>query len=223
MKAKALRRCWRQVSITVNIVSTKRLPAASLLFQTTAFAKSRHDNAGTLRRLGKGRLGHRQNQTFLAFQAIIGRDTLSIVRYNSPQFDGFATAPIAEFETHGSFSQSLPGFALVTDDNSCSAKSPLFPRARHGHGLHDRRSVAGGKVRHLVGDFAGRRRSYRADAEASLPTRGEPYEEIRGREEDARARRITAYLNLLDRLVHRQVGRLAGVAIRAGQRDHPLL
>ncbi len=34
---------------------------------------------------------------------------------------------------------------------------------------------------------------------------GEPYEEIAGHEEDARARRITAYLNLLDRLVRRQV------------------
>jgi hypothetical protein len=34
---------------------------------------------------------------------------------------------------------------------------------------------------------------------------GEPYQEIAGREEDARARRITAYLNLLDRLVRRQV------------------
>jgi hypothetical protein len=33
---------------------------------------------------------------------------------------------------------------------------------------------------------------------------GEPYEEIRDGEEDARARRITAYLNLLDRLVRRQ-------------------
>ena len=30
---------------------------------------------------------------------------------------------------------------------------------------------------------------------------GEPYEEIGGQEEDSRARRITAYLNLLDRLV----------------------
>lgn len=34
---------------------------------------------------------------------------------------------------------------------------------------------------------------------------GEPYEEIANRDEDARARRITAYLNLLDRLVRRQV------------------
>ncbi len=34
---------------------------------------------------------------------------------------------------------------------------------------------------------------------------GEPYEEIAGSEEDSRARRITAYLNLLDRLVRRQV------------------
>ena len=33
----------------------------------------------------------------------------------------------------------------------------------------------------------------------------EPYEEICGHEEDARARRITAFLNLLDRLVGRQV------------------
>ena len=34
---------------------------------------------------------------------------------------------------------------------------------------------------------------------------GEPYEEISGHQEDARARRITAYLNLMDRLVQRQV------------------
>ena len=33
---------------------------------------------------------------------------------------------------------------------------------------------------------------------------GEPYEEINGRDPDARARRITAYLNLVDRLVRRQ-------------------
>ncbi len=33
----------------------------------------------------------------------------------------------------------------------------------------------------------------------------EPYEEIKGREEDARARRITAYLNLVDHLVKQQV------------------
>ena len=33
----------------------------------------------------------------------------------------------------------------------------------------------------------------------------EPYEEISEKEEDARARRITAYLNLMDRLVRRQV------------------
>jgi hypothetical protein len=37
---------------------------------------------------------------------------------------------------------------------------------------------------------------------------GEPYEEISGREEDARALRITAYLNLLDLLVRRQVENL---------------
>ena len=34
--AKALQRCWRQVSITVNIVSTKRLPAA-LCVQNDSF------------------------------------------------------------------------------------------------------------------------------------------------------------------------------------------
>lgn len=37
---------------------------------------------------------------------------------------------------------------------------------------------------------------------------GEPYEVIASWEEDARARRITAYLNLLDRLVQRQVEQL---------------
>ncbi len=34
---------------------------------------------------------------------------------------------------------------------------------------------------------------------------GQPYEEIASRDEDPRARRITAYLNLLDRLLTRQV------------------
>ncbi len=34
---------------------------------------------------------------------------------------------------------------------------------------------------------------------------GEPYEEIGPEEEDRRARRITAYLDLLDRLMRRQV------------------
>lgn len=37
---------------------------------------------------------------------------------------------------------------------------------------------------------------------------GEPYQEIASHEEDARARRITAYLNLLDRLVKRRVDHL---------------
>lgn len=37
---------------------------------------------------------------------------------------------------------------------------------------------------------------------------GEPYEEISRHDEDARARRITAYLNLIDRLVRRQVEQL---------------
>jgi len=37
---------------------------------------------------------------------------------------------------------------------------------------------------------------------------GEPYEEISSRQEDARALRITAYLNLLDRLIERQVREL---------------
>lgn len=37
---------------------------------------------------------------------------------------------------------------------------------------------------------------------------GEPYHEISHREEDHRARRITAYLDLLDRLVHNQVQKL---------------
>ena len=52
---------------------------------------------------------------------------------------------------------------------------------------------------------------------------GEPYEEIGNDEEDARARRITAYLNLLDLLVRRQVERAASVAVRGRQRNHPLL
>jgi len=37
---------------------------------------------------------------------------------------------------------------------------------------------------------------------------GEPYQEIKSGDEDARARRITAYLNLLDTLVNRQVAAL---------------
>jgi len=45
---------------------------------------------------------------------------------------------------------------------------------------------------------------------------GEPYEEITSRDEDARARRITAYLNLLDRLVARQVKALQAAPFEAG-------
>jgi len=45
---------------------------------------------------------------------------------------------------------------------------------------------------------------------------GEPYEEIGSRAEDARARRITAYLNLLDRLVRRQVAALQASPFETG-------
>ncbi len=45
---------------------------------------------------------------------------------------------------------------------------------------------------------------------------GEPYEEITHLDEDARARRITAYLNLLDRLVRRQVERLQASPFEPG-------
>jgi hypothetical protein len=45
---------------------------------------------------------------------------------------------------------------------------------------------------------------------------GEPYEEIGKDEDDARARRITAYLNLLDLLVGRQVERLQASPFEAG-------
>lgn len=45
---------------------------------------------------------------------------------------------------------------------------------------------------------------------------GEPYEVIASWEEDARARRITAYLNLLDRLVQRQVEQLQASPFEPG-------
>ncbi|MFH1923466.1 MAG: hypothetical protein ABIP48_26700 [Planctomycetota bacterium] len=45
---------------------------------------------------------------------------------------------------------------------------------------------------------------------------GEPYEAITDREEDARARRITAYLNLLARLIRRQVEALRASPFEAG-------
>jgi hypothetical protein len=45
---------------------------------------------------------------------------------------------------------------------------------------------------------------------------GEPYEEIRNGDEDPRARRITAYLNLLDRLVARQVAQLQAAPFEQG-------
>ncbi|MBU4271513.1 MAG: hypothetical protein KKE86_05855 [Planctomycetes bacterium] len=45
---------------------------------------------------------------------------------------------------------------------------------------------------------------------------GEPYEKIPASDVDARARRITAYLNLLDRLVGRQVVRLQAAPFEAG-------
>ena len=49
-----------------------------------------------------------------------------------------------------------------------------------------------------------------------LEQEGEPYEEIRGDEEDARARRITAYLDLVDRLVARQVRQLQASPFEPG-------
>ena len=45
---------------------------------------------------------------------------------------------------------------------------------------------------------------------------GEPYEEIKNRDEDARARRITAYLNLVDRLVQKQVEELQASPFQEG-------
>jgi hypothetical protein len=45
---------------------------------------------------------------------------------------------------------------------------------------------------------------------------GEPYVEIRGQDEDFRARRITAYLNLLDHLVRQQVEALQASPFAAG-------
>jgi len=45
---------------------------------------------------------------------------------------------------------------------------------------------------------------------------GEPYEEIDGKQEDARAKRITAYLNLVDRLVKRQVDDLRASPFEPG-------
>jgi len=45
---------------------------------------------------------------------------------------------------------------------------------------------------------------------------GEPYEEITDRDEDARARRITAYLDLLGRIVERQVRALQGSPFTEG-------
>ncbi len=49
-----------------------------------------------------------------------------------------------------------------------------------------------------------------------LEQEGEPYEEIGGDEEDARARRITAYLDLVDRLVARQVRQLQASPFEPG-------
>ena len=49
-----------------------------------------------------------------------------------------------------------------------------------------------------------------------LEQEGEPYDEIRGDEEDSRARRITAYLDLVDRLVARQVRRLQAAPFEPG-------
>jgi len=45
---------------------------------------------------------------------------------------------------------------------------------------------------------------------------GEPYEEITAKDEDARAHRITEYLNLLDRLVRREVEALQASPFEAG-------
>lgn len=45
---------------------------------------------------------------------------------------------------------------------------------------------------------------------------GEPYVAINSHDEDARARRITAYLNLLDRLIHKQVAALQASPFQSG-------
>src|SRR3990167_7728942 len=45
---------------------------------------------------------------------------------------------------------------------------------------------------------------------------GEPYEEIKIADPDSRARRITAYLNLLDRLVKSQVHSLQAASFGSG-------
>mgnify|MGYP001580118501 CR=1 FL=1 len=45
---------------------------------------------------------------------------------------------------------------------------------------------------------------------------GEPYEEISAHQEDVRARRITAYLNLLDRLVNNQVTAMRAAPFQKG-------
>jgi hypothetical protein len=45
---------------------------------------------------------------------------------------------------------------------------------------------------------------------------GEPYEPITAHDEDVRAHRITAYLNFVDRIVHRQVARLQASPFEAG-------
>ncbi|MDY6914434.1 MAG: hypothetical protein SVT52_08270 [Planctomycetota bacterium] len=45
---------------------------------------------------------------------------------------------------------------------------------------------------------------------------GEPYEPITDRDEDPRARRITAYLNLVDRIVRRQVQALRASPFEPG-------
>lgn len=45
---------------------------------------------------------------------------------------------------------------------------------------------------------------------------GEPYEEITDRDDDPRAHRITAYLDLLDRLVHEQVAALQALPFEPG-------
>lgn len=45
---------------------------------------------------------------------------------------------------------------------------------------------------------------------------GEPYEPIDDQADDARARRITAYLDLLDTVVHRQIERVRGAVFEAG-------
>ena len=138
------------------------------------------------------------------------------------QFRGFATALIPRSQAHGpSHSRSL---ALMGDQmRNAVAKPPFLSYSGHGHGFMIDAPLRVAKyglssVISLVNDVL-----IEQMRPLPLPTRGRALRgDRRPPRRTARARRITAYLDLLDRLVH-EAAALQASPFEAGKRDHALL